>query len=258
MPRRPTISLGRWFRMIDTLPPPPFSELAVFPASLPLELEVGSGRGLFLQNAGTACPDRNFLGVECDLKEAKRAAARLAKRQLTNTCVLGGDVKILMARYFPVGTLHGVHVYFPDPWWKKRHFKRRMFSPPFVNEAARLLRPGGLLHLWTDVAAYFEMAVDLVRAQPEFEPLPSPEERQPGHDMDYHTSFERKKRKLGLPIYRACWSRSDAPPPESRSDELLAHVSRVAIAGSAAAQPSDADGPDDDQIEEPDDDFEDE
>jgi tRNA (guanine-N7-)-methyltransferase len=229
MPRRPSISLDRWFRTLDTLPPPPFHDLSVFPTSLPLELEVGSGRGLFLQNAGTACPDRNFLGVECDLKEAKRAAARLAKRNLTNTCVVGGDVKILMARYFGLGAFQGVHVYFPDPWWKKRHYKRRMFSPPFVNEAVRLLQPGGLLHLWTDVPAYFEMAVELVRDQPEFEQLPPPEERPPSHDMDYHTSFERKKRQLGLTIHRACWRRSDAPPPPSRAEELLAHVSRVAL-----------------------------
>jgi tRNA (guanine-N7-)-methyltransferase len=100
-----------------------------------------------------------------------------------------------------------LHVYFPDPWWKRRHKKRRIFSAEFLVEAARILKSGGLLHAWTDVEEYFQVMTALVADNPLFEPLPPPSERPAAHDMDYHTSFERKKRKLGLPIYRAGWRR---------------------------------------------------
>jgi tRNA (guanine-N7-)-methyltransferase len=72
---------------------------------------------------------------------------------------------------------------------------------------ARILRPGGFVHHWTDVADYFEMVRGLMDNHEEFIACPPPEERDASHDMDYHTSFERKKRKLGLPIYRALWQR---------------------------------------------------
>ena len=70
-----------------------------------------------------------------------------------------------------------------------------------------MLRPDGLLHAWTDVEEYFEVMTALVAENSHYLALPTPAERPPLHDMDYHTSFERKKRKLGLPIFRACWKR---------------------------------------------------
>jgi tRNA (guanine-N7-)-methyltransferase len=100
-----------------------------------------------------------------------------------------------------------VHVYFPDPWWKRRHKKRRIYTEEFLVQAARILKPQGFLHAWTDVEEYFQVILALTAKNPEFIPLAPPDERTATHDMDYHTSFERKKRKLGLPIYRARWQR---------------------------------------------------
>ncbi len=183
----------------------------------PVELDVGSGRGLFLVNAGEQHPEINYLGIELDYHEGRRAARRLQKRELHNVRVLGGDVHLTFQKYIRPHSVDAVHVYFPDPWWKQKHRRRRVFTDRFADECARLLKPGGLLHSWTDVADYFEVIAGLMNHHSQFETLPPPTEQAPEHDLDYRTSFERKKRKLGCPIYRGRWQRRPLPGP-SRSE----------------------------------------
>ena len=93
------------------------------------------------------------------------------------------------------------------PWWKTRHHKRRIFNPAFTELLARVVRPGGWVHHWTDVADYYAMVRGLMDPHPRFLICTPPAERDAANDMDYQTSFERKKRKLGFPIYRALWQR---------------------------------------------------
>ena len=178
-----------------------------FGNDLPVELDVGCGRGLFLFNAAVTTPDTNFVGLEIDYREGRRTATRLMKQNLPNARVIGGDGTSVLASMIEPGTVQAAHVYFPDPWWKKRHRKRRIFNFEFTHLLARILKPGGFVHHWTDVADYFEMVRGLMDGHADFEICPPPPERDADHDMDYHTSFERKKRKLGLPIYRALWRR---------------------------------------------------
>jgi tRNA (guanine-N7-)-methyltransferase len=102
-------------------------------------------------------------------------------------------------------------VYFPDPWWKKRHKKRRVFCDPFVADAARALVPGGDLHVATDVEEYFGVIREVMAAHPEFAEQPPPAPNTPEHDLDYLSNFERKYRLEGRPIYRAHYRL--APPP---------------------------------------------
>lgn len=173
----------------------------------PVEIDVGCGRGLFVVTAAEMHPERNFLGIEVDYREGRRGAARLMKRESPNARILGGDVNVAFSKMIAPASVSAIHVYFPDPWWKKRHRKRRVFNEQFVNLCSRLLIPGGLLHSWTDVEEYFGVISNLMDQHPDFETLPPPEERSPEHDMDYQTSYERKKRKLGLPIHRGCWRR---------------------------------------------------
>ncbi|HEY3965624.1 MAG TPA: tRNA (guanosine(46)-N7)-methyltransferase TrmB [Planctomycetaceae bacterium] len=199
--------LRPFFLTLRDIPPAPLRPTDIFATDQPLEVEIGSGRGLFLVNAGLTCPGTNFLGVEYDYKEARRAARRLQKRNFPHVRLLGADARIVMRDYLPTASARALHVYFPDPWWKRRHKKRRIFSADFLVQAARILEPGGLLHAWTDVEEYFGVMNLLVAENPAFEPLPPPTERAALNDMDYHTSFERKKRKLGLPIFRARWQR---------------------------------------------------
>jgi tRNA (guanine-N7-)-methyltransferase len=201
--------LAPYFFTLRDVPQAPLDFAAVFGNEHPLEVEVGTGRGLFLVNAGTTHPATNFLGIEYDFKEARRAARRLQKRELANVRILGADANIALPQFLPDICAQALHVYFPDPWWKRRHKRRRVFNSEFLNQAARILVPGGLLHAWTDVEEYFGVMTALVAANPAFAALAAPPERQAVHDMDYHTSFERKKRKLGLTIFRARWERRE-------------------------------------------------
>jgi tRNA (guanine-N7-)-methyltransferase len=201
------VDLRPYFLTLGDIPPAPLDLAALFGNEHPVEIEVGSGRGLFLVNSGTDSPEVNFLGIEYDFKEGRRAARRLQKRELANVRILGADARIVLRDYLPDRSARATHVYFPDPWWKRRHKKRRIFDAAFVTQAARILCVGGHLHARTDVEEYFGVITALVAGNPAFVALPPPAERAPEHDMDYYTSFERKKRKLGLPIFRACWQR---------------------------------------------------
>jgi tRNA (guanine-N7-)-methyltransferase len=183
---------------------------AVFGNGRPAEVEVGFGKGLFLITAAQACPDVNFLGVEIVRKYQLFTATRLAKRGLRNVRVACADARLFFRAYLPAGSVQAVHVYFPDPWWKKRHHKRRLFTPEFARECVRVLRPGGLLHAATDVEEYSHLMREAA-AQPSLRPLPPPEAKDPTHDLDYLTNFERKFRKQGKPIYRFRWEKSEVP-----------------------------------------------
>lgn len=187
----------------------PIDWLRFFGQPGPVELDIGCGRGVFIATAAVANPDVNYLGLEIDFKEGRRAARKLHKRDLPNARIIGGDCRRVLGEFIAEGSVAAAHVYFPDPWWKKRHHKRRLFTDEFANLLARIVRVGGHVHSWTDVPDYFEVISRLMDHHPQFEKLPPPDERTPDHDMDYQTSFERKKRKAGLPIYRGLWQRSD-------------------------------------------------
>jgi tRNA (guanine-N7-)-methyltransferase len=176
---------------------------AIFGNDAPVELEVGSGKGLFLANAGANQPGHNFFGIELAKKYARKAAERIAKRHLTNVRVLAGDARRFLHEFVPPRSLDALHIYFPDPWWKKRHKKRRVFCEPFVVDVARALKPGGDFWIVTDVEEYFGVIQELMAAHSEFDPQPAPEPKTPEHEHDYLTNFERKYRIEGRPIYRA-------------------------------------------------------
>jgi tRNA (guanine-N7-)-methyltransferase len=208
MPRRalrkldPALDLSRHYREAEALPPV-FGAAALFGREAPLEVEVGSGKGLFLAAASQQSPERNFLGIEVSRKYARFAAGRLAKQNAANAVVIGGDALALFQNWLPANSLAAVHVYFPDPWWKKRHKKRRVLCEQFLKDVERTLAPGGRLHFWTDVEEYFHTTLALIAATVKLAgPLPVPE--QPAaHHLDYRTHFERRTRLSELPVYRA-------------------------------------------------------
>jgi tRNA (guanine-N7-)-methyltransferase len=178
---------------------------ALFGNDHPVDLEVGPGKGLFLANAARANPGRNFIGVEISRKYARLAAARLAREGLPNAKVWAGDIRDALARRVPDRSVRAVHVYFPDPWWKKRHKKRRVFTETLIAQIERVLQAGGELHVASDVEEYFTLIRELIAASPRFHQRPAPDVRDPGHDLDYLTNFERKYRIEGRPIFRASY-----------------------------------------------------
>jgi tRNA (guanine-N7-)-methyltransferase len=123
-----TLDLSRNFRTVEELVAKPWDPAAMFVRDAPLEIEIGSGKGLFLQNAALAHPERNFLGIEVAFKYARFIAYRLAKKQIPNAIAVHGDGLRLFREAIPADSLGAVHVYFPDPWWKARHRKRRVLN----------------------------------------------------------------------------------------------------------------------------------
>jgi len=168
-----------------------------------LELEIGSGKGLFLTRAAREQPNRFFLGLELATKYAKQAQSKLESLGIANACFIACDAVAVMQHDIPDALLAAVHVYFPDPWWKSKHKKRRVLSDETILNIERALKPGGQLHFWTDVLDYYEEAVQRIDELTQLRgPFYVPESAA-SHSMDYRTHFERRTRLNGLPVYRA-------------------------------------------------------
>jgi tRNA (guanine-N7-)-methyltransferase len=226
MPRRPPrkpdprLDLSTFLLSLADLPSP-FDPATVFPRAAPVELEVGSGKGLFLSAAAAAAPERNFLGVELAHGYARLVAGKLAAAARSNARIIQGDAGFLVGSLLPDACLAGMHVYFPDPWWKARHRKRRVLSEPFLLQAGRVLAAGAVLHIWTDVEEYFLEALAAARATGLFGEPRSEEAGEPAHDLDYRTHFERRTRLAGMPVWRAALERSGRPAPVSHVTEPM-------------------------------------
>ena len=156
-----------------------------------------------MQNATLANPDHNFLGIEVSQKYARFAAHRLAKRDISNGVMAHGDGLRVFRELLPDASVAAVHVYFPDPWWKARHHKRRVLNEPFLKDVVRTLRPEGKLHFWTDVKEYYEATLELIAERIALAGPMAVAESAPEHDLDYRTHFERRTRLSGEPVYRA-------------------------------------------------------
>lgn len=208
MPRRalrkldPTLDLS-WHLIEFEALTAPLDPVALFGRQAPLEVEIGSGKGLFLSGAGAQNPAHNFLGIELATKYARYAASRLAHRKLPNARLIHGDAKRIFTEFITDRSLLAVHVYFPDPWWKARHKKRRMMTPAMIEQIERALMPGGTLHFWTDVEEYFQTTLSLLTEHSRLTGPHEVQEKPADHDLDYRTHFERRMRKNNLPVYRA-------------------------------------------------------
>ena len=197
-------------------PAPPIVWRELFGNDRPVEIEVGFGKGLFLATSAAARPDINFFGIEVVRKYQLFAATRLVRHQLTNVRVACADGRALLRDRVASKSVAAVHVYFPDPWWKARHRKRRVFTPEFAHTVGEILRSGGRLLLATDVETYHGVMAHVVRDLGHaFVELPPPPPGEPQHDMDYLTNFERKFRKEGRPIYRLAYERTTQALPSA-------------------------------------------
>ena len=200
------LDLSRHLMTFDQLPQP-WDAVALFGRQAPLEIEVGTGKGLFMVGAATDQADRDFLGIEIAGKYARFAAARLVTGELDNARIVHGDALRIFGQLLPDASVAAVHVYFPDPWWKKRHHKRRVMNRSFLENAERVLRAGGVLHFWTDVEEYFELSLELIARCTSLAGPIDIAERAAEHDLDYRTHFERRMRLEGKPVYRAKFSK---------------------------------------------------
>jgi tRNA (guanine-N7-)-methyltransferase len=144
----------------------PFRWAEIFGRDAPTEIDIGSGKGKFLNELATAQPDRNFLAVERAAKYHRLCCERAAKRGLTNVRLLRTTAEDLLFRLLREDSVATFYVLFPDPWPKKRHHKRRFFKPETLVTLAKALEPGGRLLVKSDHGDYAAIIAEVLAATP--------------------------------------------------------------------------------------------
>jgi tRNA (guanine-N7-)-methyltransferase len=163
----------------------------------PWEVEIGFGKGKYLLSRAIASPERRFLGIEVAAEYHRLFAGRARRRGLSNWVAIRGEALYLASAVLPRAFALAVHVYFPDPWPKSRHQKRRLFDPETVDLVLGLLRPGGRLSFATDFLAYGEEVAALLAGWPGVEV-----ERCAAWPEGPRTHYEAKYEAEGRPIIR--------------------------------------------------------
>ena len=153
-------------RQIGDLPDGPLDTAAWFGREAPVLLEIGSGMGETTSRLAAAAPELNYLAVEVYQPGLAQLLLRAEALGLTNLRLLRGDAVDLLERHIAPGSLAGLRLFFPDPWPKKRHHKRRLVQPGFVALAASRLAPGAVVHMATDWADYADQMMTVLSAEP--------------------------------------------------------------------------------------------
>ncbi|HVS30668.1 MAG TPA: tRNA (guanosine(46)-N7)-methyltransferase TrmB [Thermoanaerobaculia bacterium] len=161
----------------------------------PVIVEIGSGKGRFLIASAMERPDVNFVGIEKSLHYHRVIRERVSKRALTNVRLINHDAFLVMREMFADRSLSEIHIYFPDPWPRKREQKRRIIRPDVLAEVRRVLADGGSGIYVTDHREYFEAAAPLIAS------LFRSETRVPGPGDAPRTNYEAKYRAEGREIY---------------------------------------------------------
>jgi tRNA (guanine-N7-)-methyltransferase len=146
--------------------PYPIDLAAVYSRNNPKILEIGCGMGETTAAIADACREQDYLGVEVHVPGIGALCKQVAERGLTNLRICQHDAVEVVRDMLPEASLAGVHVFFPDPWHKKRHNKRRLIQPPFAALLASRLQPGGYLHCATDWEEYAQQILDVLAAEP--------------------------------------------------------------------------------------------
>jgi len=166
-----------------------------------VEIEVGPGKGAFLLAAAEARPDTFMLGIEAASAYAKHSAERLKKAGRDNSVLLVDNAKVYLKEQCGDASLDRLHVYFPDPWPKRRHAKHRFVQPHTVDLLCRLLRPGGGISLRTDAPAYAYQMLAVLNAAELLVNEAGPRHFAETPREPFQTPYEIKFREQGLPIY---------------------------------------------------------
>jgi tRNA (guanine-N7-)-methyltransferase len=188
--------------------PKPLNWAEVFGSVGPVELEIGMGKGTFLTEQSAARPEVNFFGIEWARWYWRYASDRLRRNQCLNVRTVRAEAGFFLAEFVPDSSLSVLHVYFPDPWPKARHHKRRLVQEPFLKQAERALRPGARLQIVTDHKEYFDQIEAVVKGSK----LTVIDYNRPGSANEGEfvgTNFERKYRREGRPFYAIAAMKSE-------------------------------------------------
>lgn len=179
----------------------PLDLAALYGNSNPVELEIGMGKGTFLTEQARARPEVNFFGIEWANWYYKYASDRLRRNHCTNARTIRAEAAFFLREFLLPETLSVLHIYFPDPWPKARHNKRRLVQPAFMELAHRVLVAGGRIQVVTDHKDYWEHIEPTVRGAAGFTVV---DYNRPGSANEGEfvgTNFERKYRREGRPFY---------------------------------------------------------
>ena len=183
----------------------PLDAAAAFGRQAPLVLEIGFGMGEATAHIATVRPQDNFLC--CEVHEAGVGALlkRIAEQGQTNIRIVQHDAVEVLQHMLAPASLAGVHIFFPDPWHKKRHHKRRLLQPPLVAQLAERLAPGGYLHCATDWQPYAEQMLEVLSGEPLLANTAPGYAPQP----DYRplTKFENRGLRLGHGVWDLVFTR---------------------------------------------------
>jgi tRNA (guanine-N7-)-methyltransferase len=174
----------------------------IFGRSGAVHIEIGTGKVAFLLNEAKAEPGANFFGIERARRYYRYAVDRIGRWGMTNVRIMRTDAVHFLTEFVPDNSVDFFHIYFPDPWPKKRHHKRRLFCPANLEQLIRALKTDGQLKIATDHAEYFEVIKGLIAAESntleETEFIPTA-----GAEIGewVGTNFERKYLKQNIPIY---------------------------------------------------------
>jgi len=174
---------------------------AVFGRHAPRVLEIGFGNGDALRHAAPRDPDRDFIGIEVHAPGVGRLLNALDADATGNVRVYHHDAVEVLERHIADASLDEIRIYFPDPWHKKRHNKRRLVNPAFAALLARKLRAGGRLHLATDWHDYAEQMWDVLDATPGLRNRAGPRGHVPRPPWRPQTHFEARGLKLGHGVW---------------------------------------------------------
>jgi tRNA (guanine-N7-)-methyltransferase len=172
----------------------------LFAKSQPLEVELGCGDASFLVDYARRHPDRNFIGIERLLGRLRKLDRKGRRAGLTNLRGVRIESSYFLEYLLPPHSASVLHVYFPDPWPKKKHRKYRLVNPHFAEIIRRALQPGGMVYLRTDDRDYFEQMTGVFDANPEFEKVGTP-----GELMELLTDFEQEFQARGIKTLRTAY-----------------------------------------------------
>lgn len=174
---------------------------SVFGNDHPVVLEIGIGNGDALAHCAQADPQRNYLGAEVHAPGVGHGLLAIEKLALTNAKIYHGDAVELLLQNVPDGSLAKIHIWFPDPWHKARHNKRRLIQPEFVSLLRSKLSTNGQLHLATDWQAYAEHMMQVMSADPGFVNCAGAEQFIEKPSWRPNTHFERRGERLGHGVW---------------------------------------------------------
>jgi tRNA (guanine-N7-)-methyltransferase len=183
--------------------PKPLSWTTLFGNDHPVELEIGMGKGTFLLDQAKARPEVNFFGIEWARWFWRYASDRLRRHGCTaNARTVRAEAAFFLTEFVPPASLSVLHIYFPDPWPKARHHKRRLIQPKFMPLIEKVLQPGGRLQIVTDHQGYFEENIEpCVRGASGLKVVDYNRPGSAGEGEFVGTNFERKYRREGRPFF---------------------------------------------------------